>query len=639
MTVAGIQKLCDRNLAIAESILKELRHRQSQGGALLFSNTFGRFDDAKLAIFNASEFPYLLGVTHPDPAMRRAARLCEAKTDALLTRLYFDKQLAQLFKRFAKKQPKLKPERQRFVTETLRDFGRNGLDLPAQSQQRLRAINKRLTELGQRFIAEIANSSEGLELLPRQLAGLPEAFISSHPPGNNGRIRITTNYTDYFPFVSFATDRRAAKQLYIKFVNRGGTTNVHRLEKILGLRHEKAQLLGYATWADYAIEPRMARTAAAAKAYLARIRAVIAPRIKQELATFRSEFVAVTGMPASEMGPPDLYFLRQRLKARHFKLDSAKLAEYFDVSRVSSGLFDLAKRMYGLSFRRHDAQLWHPEVQAYAVHRAGKQIATIYLDLHPRPAKYKHAAMFSIRTAKTFPSGLRQRPMAALVCNFPRAGEPMQHGQVVTYFHEFGHLLHHILGQSELATYAGTNTVRDFVEAPSQMFEEWAWSPEVLQLITQGPNNEVLPVAIVEKMRRARGLGLALATERQLFLAQLDLALHSTPPGFDSSSLLAKIHQRNFSFGRIQGTHAQSSFSHLISYDAAYYSYQWSLAFAHDVLTRFKREGLLNPVPAEAWRKHVLSRGGSADERKMLNHFLGRDPSVQAYVDFLNPTD
>ncbi len=197
-------------------------------------------------------------------------------------------------------------------------------------------------------------------------------------------------------------------------------------------------------------------------------------------------------------------------------------------------------------------------------------------------------------------------------------------------------MLHHLLTRSELATYAGPNTVRDFVEAPSQMFEEWAWSREVLDLFARHHKTGApIPDDLYKAMIAARGFGRALATQRQLFLATLDQELHSRAPGFDSTRVVEEVQESVDSFGYVKGTHFQSSFGHLIGYDAGYYSYQWALALSRDVLTRFKKEGLLNPATATAWRDEVLAKGGGTDERSLVKAFLGREPNNDAYFAFL----
>jgi oligopeptidase A len=637
MTVDGVTRLCDDNLDIARKIIaavKRLDHQKPD--SLSWERTLGRLDDAFLAVGDASEFPYLMGVAHTDENVRNAARACETKTDELNTSIWLDADLAHVIKAYAEKHEKLSPERQRFLDQTLRDFRRNGLDLPADKQQRLRKINAELTDLGQRFIAEISASTGKVALQAVQLRGLPDDYIKAHPPGPDKKVVITTDYPDYYPFAKYALDRDAARELYIKFTNRGGDANVGRLDRILALRYEKAQLLGYTNWADYAIEPRMAKTAAEVRAYLDRLGKAIRPAVDKELDEFRKEFYRVVPKLSKPMTPPDRDFLTERLKNKRYKLDGKELEKYFEVTQVTKGLLDVTAEMYGLEYRPVDEVTWHPSVKAYEVWSGGKLIGKFYLDLYSRENKYKHAAMFAIRTGKTLAGGVRQTPIAALVCNFPDPGQPMPHDQVVTYFHEYGHVLHHLLTETELASFAGTNVVRDFVETPSQLFEEWPWSREVLDRFARhAQTGEKLPDAIYQALTESRRLGLALATERQIFLAMLDLAYHTEKPGFDTTKLLEQIHKQYFSFEYVKGTHFQSSFGHLIGYDAGYYGYQWAMTLAYDALSRFQKAGLLDKQTAGDWRRLVLAKGGAADERQMIHDFLGRDPTEQAYVDYL----
>ncbi len=637
MSVEGVTRLCDDNLEKARRIIHAIKSQDpQQTDALSWDSTLGRLDDAFLSIFNASEFPYLMGVAHPAESVRNAARACETKTDKLVTGIFLDAELGRVIKAYASKREKLSPERQRYLEHTLRDFRRNGIDLPADKQARLREINDEITQLGQRFIAEISASTGSIKIKAAQLEGLPEAYKKAHPPDAKGWVTITTDYPDFYPFVKYAVDRRSAKDLYVHFVNRGGDVNVGRLDRLLALRHEKATMLGYDNWADYAIEPRMAKNAAEVSAFLDRVKAAIKPAVDAELAQFAAEFNRLTIKSGRQMLPSDRYFLTERLKDKLFKFDSKQLADYFEITAVTKGLLDITAKLYGIEYKTVPANAWHPDVTAHEVWSGGKRIGKFYLDLYSRDHKYKHAAMFSVRSPKKLRDGTEQTPMAALMCNFPRPGEPMPHDQVVVFFHEFGHVLHHLLSQTELASFSGTNTVRDFVETPSQMFEEWAWDREVLDLFAKHiKTGEKIPDKLFAATTASRRFGEALATERQLFLARLDLAYHTHKPGFDTTKLLQQIHDQNFSFTYVPGTHFQSSFGHLIGYDAGYYGYQWALALAHDVLSRFKKEGLFNTGTATQWRNLVLARGGADDPKAMLTAFLGRPPSEQAYADFL----
>jgi thimet oligopeptidase len=642
MTPDGAAKLCNDHLQLAQQHLDAIKALKGKPAAeLSYAATLGRFDDIVLEINSAGEFPYLMGVAHPDAAVREAAKACEPKTEKFLTSMWLDADLAAVIKAYASKGEKLAGERARFLSDTLRDFRRNGLDLPPDKQARLRELNAETTRLGQDFMSNLASATSSIEIAPKSLDGLPKEYIDKHKAKENGKIEITTDYPDFFPFVTYAKDRKAALDLWILSTNKGGEKNIKILEKLLALRSEKAKLLGYKTWADYAIEPRMAKTSTAVREFLAKVKDALKEPAKVELEELRKEHVRLGGKKTDKLAPSERYYLEDRVRKAKYEFDSQALSAYLELGAVKKGLMDITARMYGIEYLKVPARAWHPDVDAYEVLDAqSKQvIGKFYLDLYPRPDKYKHAAMFGVRTAKRLSDGTWQTPIAALECNFPKPGEQpalMSHEDVVTFFHEFGHVLHHLLTRSELAAYSGTAAVRDFVEAPSQMFEEWPWSREVLDLFARHhKTGEKIPDDLFQAMTRARTFGRALYTQRQIFLATLDQELHARDPVGDTTKIVEQVQRATDSFEYVKGTHFQSSFGHLVTYDAGYYGYQWALSLSRDVLTRFKKEGLLNTATARAWRNEVLAKGGGADEREMIARFLGRPPSHDAYIAFL----
>ena len=596
MTEAGVKKLCDDHLRAAQENLDAIKAlKGAPADKLTYDATIGRFDDIILEVNSAGEFPYLMGVAHPDGAVRDAAKLCEPKSDKFTTAMWLDADLAAVIKAYAAKNEKLEGERARLLSDVLRDFRRNGLELPEDKQRSLRALNEEIVKIGQEFMSNIGSSTGKIEVKPSSLAGLSKEYVAKHPPNKAGRIEITTDYPDFFPFVTYATDRKAALDLFILFQNRGGDANVALLERLLKLRSEKAKLLGYPSWADYAIEPRMAKSAKNVKEFLDKLKDALKEPAKAELTEFMKEHVRLGGKASDKLTPPDRYYLEDRVREAKYKFNSQELSSYLEIGAVKKGLMDITAKMYGLEYREVPARAWHPDVTAYEVYsqKTGEKIGKFYFDLYSRKDKYKHAAMFTVRTPKRLRDGTYQLPIAALECNFPKPGaEPalMSHEDTVTFFHEFGHVLHHLLTRSELASYSGTATVRDFVEAPSQMFEEWAWSREVLDLFARHhKTGEKIPDDLFAAMQKARSFGRALATQRQLFLATLDLEYHSREPGFDTTKVLAEVQNATDSFGFVKGTHFQSSFGHLIGYDAGYYGYQWALSLSRDVITRFNK--------------------------------------------------
>ncbi len=644
MTVDGVKKLCDDHLAEAQKLLDQLKAlKGAPPDKITYEASIGAFDDIILQINSAGEFPYLMGVAHPDGAVREAAKSCEPRTDKFMTNLWLDADVAAVLKAYAARGEKLEGERARLLADTLRDFRRNGFDLPLEKQARLKELNEQITNRGQEFTSNIASSTGSITVTKDQLAGLPPEYVASHAPDAEGKIKITTDYPDYYPFITYAKDRKAALQLYVEFTNRGGDGNVKLLETMLRLRAEKAKLLGYKTWADYAIEPRMAKTPENVRKFLTRVKDALKEPAKVELADFVKKHVELGGKKTDKLLPPDRYYLEDQVRASKFKLNSQELSEYFEVRAVTKGLLGITEKMYDVTLKEVPPEAWHSDVTAYEVWSKGAKIGKFYLDLFSRPDKYKHAAMFSVRTAKRVKDGSYRTPMAALVCNFPKPGaQPalMQHDEVVTFFHEFGHVLHHLLTRSELASFSGTSTVRDFVEAPSQMFEEWAWSREVLDIFAaHHKTGDKIPETLFSALQASRSFGRALATQRQLFLAMLDLEYHSRTPPVDTTRALKEIQAAFDAFPYVDGTHFQSSFGHLVGYEAGYYGYQWALALSRDVLTRFRKDGLMNTATAQAWRDEVLSKGGGADERTMIAKFLGREPNEEAYIAYLKGKD
>jgi thimet oligopeptidase len=353
--------------------------------------------------------------------------------------------------------------------------------------------------------------------------------------------------------------------------------------------------------------------------------------------------VKLGGKATDDIPLSDRSYLEDQVRKEKYGLDSKEVSKYFEVASVEQGILDITSKMFGISYRKVDAPKWHPDVQPMEVvdTASGKVIGRFYFDLYPRDGKYKHAAVFSIRETKRNPDGSRLLPIAAIVCNFPRPGGEgpalLGHNEVTTFFHEFGHVLHHLLSESTLATFAGTSVARDFVESPSQMLEEWAWHKETLALFAKHyETKKPLPDALFSAMQKSRSMGRSLATQRQLFLAALDQTYHTRAPGFDTTAVLKEIQEKYTPFKFVDGTHFQATFGHLIGYDAGYYGYQWALSIARDLFTRFEKDGMMSTKTAAAYRAAILAPGGSDDEAKLVEHFLGRAPSEDAYKRFLS---
>jgi thimet oligopeptidase len=644
LTKEGVTRVCDEGLARAKSLLDEVKSQAGRPPAdLTWDTTLGKLDLVFLAMKNAGDFPALMAVAHPDGAVREAAKACEPKVDRFDTALYLDDALAGVVKAYAQKGEPLKGARARLLEHTLRDFRRNGLELPKDKRRELTEMNERLTALAQEFETNLSAATLSLEATPKQLDGLPASYMESHKPGPSGKIKVTTDYPDYFPVIQYAKDRAFALELYKLFDNRAAEKNVALLESIIALRHKKALLLGYDTWAAYVLEKRMAKDPKRVAAFLDDLRRHVDKKSAEEMADFRAMKKKLGQDPKGPVYPSDRLYLEDQVRKEKYGLDSKAVSEYLEVGKVKTGLLTVTEKLYGVHYKEApDAPKWHGDVTAYDVtDDAGRPLGRFYFDLYPRDGKYKHAAVFSIRDTRLMADGSRLLPIAAIECNFPKPapGAPalMSHQDAVTFFHEFGHVLHHLLSRSELAAFSGTSVQRDFVEAPSQMLEEWAWSKEVLDLFaTHHKTGEKIPDALYTAMVRSRSFGRGLHTSRQLFLAALDQSYHTAKEHpVASTKVLEDVQNAYTPFKYVENTHFQATFGHLMGYDASYYGYQWALALAEDMFSRFKKDGLFDPKAAADYRAAVLEPGGSEDAEALVTRFLGRPPSNDAYKAWL----
>src|SRR5690606_4456806 len=339
---------------------------------------------------------------------------------------------------------------------------------------------------------------------------------------------------------------------------------------------------------------------------------------------------------ATVVDPWDTSYLQERVKAEQYAFDSLALRPYFEFSRVLEGVMTVATKLFGVTFQpRPDAAVWHPEVVAYDVHEGDTLLGRIYLDLHPRPDKFSHAAMFPMVTGKAG----RRVPEGALVCNFPRPGELLRHSDVETFFHEFGHLLHHVFGgHQRWAGISGIRTEWDFVEAPSQLLEEWARDPATLATFAvHHETGEPIPAELVTQLRAAEEFGKGLFVRQQMFYAALSLELYRRDPAsIDLVAVEREVQERHSPFPYVDGTSMHLSFGHLDGYSAIYYTYMWSLVIAKDLFTGFDASALLAPEAASRYRQTILAAGGSAPAASLVRDFLGREHRFDAYQAWLD---
>jgi len=593
--------------------------------------TLRAWDETTAAVSDASARASLLRSVHPDAAMREAGERCEQEAEALSTELALD---PEVYAPLSRVDAAAEDEATRwYLFRLLRDFRRAGVDKDAATRARIRGLNEELVRIGQEFQRNIRDDVRSIEVAPEDLAGLPADYVRAHASGV-----ITTDYPDYIPFMTYSRSSAARERLWKVYRQRAHPKNLEVLDRMLARRHELARLLGYGSWAAYVTEDKMIGSARAAADFIERIAAAAEASGRKDYETLLAR--KRRDHPGAEtVDPWDSEALKERVRAEQLGFDSQSVRPYFELGRVVDGILETTARMFGVEYRRlTDAPVWHPDVSAWEVIEQGRLVGRFFLDLFPREGKYKHAAQF------TLASGVRGQalPEAALVCNFPRPGNDpalLDHSEMVTFFHEFGHLLHHLFGgHTRWAGLSGVRTEWDFVEAPSQMLEEWCWDASVLQRFARHlETGEPIPSALVERMRAADEFGKGLRVRQQMFYAATSLRLHDLDPaGLDTTALSAQMQERYTPFRHVEGTYFQESFGHLEGYSAIYYTYMWSLVIAKDLFGVFRREGLLNPAAASRYRRAILEPGGGAPAAKLVEQFLGREASFDAFAGWLN---
>ncbi|GAA3025723.1 M3 family metallopeptidase [Microbacterium dextranolyticum] len=587
------------------------------------------WNDADLALRQATSEVYLLSEAHPEAAVRAAAEAQVQRLEALSAGRLLERALFEAFREIgADAGNALDHDRRRLWRDVLRDFRRGGVDLPDADRERVRVLSDRDTELSLEFSRNIRDGRREIRVAPEDLEGLPQDFLDEHPVGDDGLVRLTTDYPDLMPVREYAVRRETRTALVAAANDVAWPENESVLAELLAVRAERADLLGYGSWADYETEPRMIGSGAAIADFLERLDEASAPAAAEEYPVLLAR-LQQDGPTASEVTIADLFYLLGALRRERHDVDAQLVRSYLPFERVLPGVLATTGRLLDVEYLPVDASAWHADVRSYDVVRGGERLGRIHLDLHPRDGKYNHAACFGIAP------GIAGRvlPEAALLCNFSRGLMP--HDEVVTFFHEFGHLVHDILGgRQRIARFSGVATEWDFVEAPSQLLEEWAWDADVLASFAANAAGEPIPSELVERMRVADGFGRALEVRRQLGHANVSYHLHVDRP-HDLQSATEHWYRTTSPVQPLAGRHSYAGFGHLTGYGACYYTYQWSLVIARDLLSGFGGD-LMSPEAAARYRREILEPGGSRDAAELVEAFLGRPSSFDAYRAWLD---
>jgi thimet oligopeptidase len=626
--VAAFEKVENERLAAAQATIDKI---VAAKGARTIENTLVPYDDAIRQINTTAYFAVLMQQVHPDAGFRDHATAMLQKAVAVQTALSLNQDVYKSLE--ALDLSKSDSATQYYVKRTLLLFRLAGVDKDEATRAELKKLNDVLSVDTSNYDRNIADGQKSVKAEPSELAGLPQDYIDRHKPGSDGKVTLTTNYPDVFPVFKFAKSEDLRKRINEAFDTRAYPVNRDLLMKILQTRYQIATTLGYSSWADYFAADKMIGTGQNIGKFISDLNGVTRPIAERETAILLTE-KRKTHPGATAIDDYEASYLGELVRRSQYDFDSQSVRPYLPYETVKKGIMDTAASLFHVTFKQEtDAPAWAPTVETWDVLDNGKMIGRFYLDMHPRPGKFSHANMVPVL------DGIRgkQLPEAALVCNFvePTGDDPglMEYGDVITFFHEFGHLMHHILGGNQnWAGISGISMEGDFGEAPSQMLEQWMRSPQVLTKFARHyKTGEPIPADLVTRMNRASAFGRGRSTAGQLAYTAISYDLYrDKPDGIDLDAICENDLRKYTMTVPSPGLHMYASFGHLATYSSAYYTYMWDLVIAQDFFQQFDQKNMLAGDAPMRYRRVVLEPGGSMSANDLVKNFLGRPQNMTA---------
>ncbi|HEY4415976.1 MAG TPA: M3 family metallopeptidase [Verrucomicrobiae bacterium] len=620
---------------------------QIKPDAANFTNTIIALDDVGYLVQTAENRLDLVSQTSTNAAVRDAASDAIKKIDEWSVGLDYRADVYAAVKAFAATQPQLTGEDKKLFDETLRDYRRAGLDLPKDQRDAVEKLRKELSALETDFEDNVTKATQPLKFTKAELAGVPDDFLAQQGiKTGDDEYTLMANITFHYLMIEDnASVEATRKRMMAAQCNLAREDNIPLLKKILVLRDDIAHRLGYASFADYATETRMVKNATTAIEFLESLKKGLQPKYDAELEEFRQLKIKETGDANASVNSWDWRYFANELKKTKYNVDEEQLRVYFPYERVLEGMFAIYQHIFDLKFERVDAPYkWVGDLQLYSVSDAktGEPLGLFYLDMFPREGKYNHFAQFGIIEGKLLANGKYQRPVCSLVCNFPppQPDKPslMSHDEVETVFHEFGHAMHTILTRAKYSRFSGTSVPQDFVEAPSQMLENWAWDKKVLDSFAadyRDPSKKI-PQDILSQLKTARLATEATYYRRQLSFGLMDLALHTQIHATNADEVVPLSNKvlSDVSFPVVPDTAFVAYFGHIIGYGSGYYGYAWADAIAADMATVFENspDGFFDQTAGMRMRNQIYAVGDSRDINVSIEKFLGRPRSIQPFL-------
>lgn len=629
--------LDDVTLALScNQILQDSRHRVAEMEEIPLEEVtaekiLDQWDADYMALEDVIGPVSILKNVHINQKVRDAGDKCFVQLSTFTTEVF---QNEKLFERVNSVRPQT-PAQKQLKQDLMDSFEDSGVSLPPEKRKRFKEISDRITELSQEFAKNVRENNTKVTFTPEEYKGLPQSYIE-RVRDHKGNIVVGFDYPDFFPFMSRSDHEEARKRYYIAYYKRGTPRNLEILDEIVSLRKRIAELYELPSYAHYVTKRHMVENAETVHKFLAEVKDIVTDVERNDLEELKKIKAETSGTPLDQtkINRWDVWYYSEKLRQSRYNIDQEETRRYFPTEPTVVWLLDVTSRLYGVRFDEVTVPVWHEDVRYYDVVdvESGEFIGGIYLDLFPRDGKYKHAAAWPVRGVS---KKAGRKPISVMVTNFDRKG--LTHGEVETFFHEFGHVMHGVLSQTEYCSHAGTEVQRDFVEAPSQMYEEWARRMESIQLIREKcPDCMVMDQEMVDRLDAARRFGRGITYSRQHLYAAFDMALSGEEPG--KALDVWKAMEGKSPMGYVPETEFPGTFGHIAGgYASGYYGYMWSEVIALDMLSAFG-ENIMNPEVGLRFRNTILSRGGEVPSKDLVQDFLKRPVSNQAFIEEISGT-
>ena len=639
LSVADIKQ---REKEITEQALNELELFVQQDRSIMTKESvLYHFDSIVRAVGSLASSIQIVEMTNPDKDIREAAHDVSIRTQELYIEHFDNKLVYQVFKDFEEKKElvaQLDDEEKYALDEQMKEFKLSGLMLKDEDFKAFKELQKRKVSLEAAFDTNINIDSSNIVCDKAELVGMNESFVDALKKNEEGKYIVRADGPTKEELLSYCIIAETREKFWKMSMNRAYPENVSILEELLSVRYKIAKMLGYHNFAELSLSKKMAKTPARVRLFLKTVATVARKKSAIELDEWKQGVKGLVSFDSYKMMPWDLSFAKKAYERDHFNLDERDLRPYFSMQDTIDGIFKIYQDFLGLRFEVASAQgAWHEDVQLITVYEKDQQepYGYIFLDLHPRESKYSHACHADIVKTTFLPDGSKGKSASAVIANFPKPTkeEPslLTHNDAIIFFHEFGHAMHFVLGTTKLAGTAGTSVLWDFVEMPSQIFENWMWQSSMLKKISKHyQTGDSLPDELIDKMLAKKKYDAGYSFCRQLMLADFSLTLHELEKP-NLNALLEKLHNRYTpEMSWKEENHFYTSFGHLTGYDAGYYGYLWSLLFSSDIFNELLKEDLSSEA-GKRFIEMILSKGGSAHPDELLENYLGRKPSMEPF--------